>query len=88
MKILITGGGGFLGARLARTLLSKTQLKGQTITAVMLADQQAPPEDLLASSQVHVRTGPLLAQVAELASWQPDAVFHLASAVSGECEED
>ena len=48
MKILITGGGGFLGARLARTLLSKAQLNGQTISAVMLADQQAPPEDLLA----------------------------------------
>ena len=88
MKILITGGGGFLGARLARTLLSKGQLNGQTISGVMLADQQAPPEDLLAQSKVHVRTGPLLAQVADLASWQPNAVFHLASAVSGECEDD
>ena len=88
MKILITGGGGFLGARLARTLLSKGQLNGQTITALMLADQQAPPEDVRSQSQVHVRTGPLLAQVAELASWQPEAVFHLASAVSGECEDD
>ena len=88
MKILITGGGGFLGARLARTLLSKGQLNGQTISGMMLADQQAPPEDLLAQSKVHVRTGPLLAQVADLASWQPHAVFHLASAVSGECEDD
>jgi len=52
MKILITGGGGFLGARLARTLLSKAQLNGQTISAVMLADQQAPPEDLLAQSKL------------------------------------
>ena len=88
MKILITGGGGFLGARLARTLLSKGQLNGQTIQAVMLADQQAPPQDLLALPMVHVRTGPLLGQVADLAAWQPDAVFHLASAVSGECEDD
>jgi nucleoside-diphosphate-sugar epimerase len=43
---------------------------------------------LVAQSNVHVRTGPLLAQVADLAAWQPDAVFHLASAVSGECEDD
>ena len=88
MKILITGGGGFLGARLARTLLSKGQLNGQTISALMLADQQAPPEDVRSQPKVHVRTGPLLAQVADLAAWQPDAVFHLASAVSGECEDD
>ena len=88
MKILITGGGGFLGARLARTLLSKGQLNGQTISALMLADQQAPPQDVRSQPKVHVRTGPLLAQVDELASWQPEAVFHLASAVSGECEAD
>jgi len=88
MKILITGGGGFLGARLARTLLSKGQLNGQAITAVLLSDQQAPPADLVDHPQVQVRTGALIGQVSELAAWQPDAVFHLASAVSGECEED
>jgi nucleoside-diphosphate-sugar epimerase len=88
MKILITGGGGFLGARLARTILSKGQLNGKSISAVMLADQHVPPEDLVAHSKVHVRTGPLLEQVVDLAAWQPDAVFHLASAVSGECEDD
>ena len=88
MKILITGGGGFLGARLARTLLATGQLDGKAVSGLMLTDQQAPPADLVAQSKVHVRTGPLLAQVAHLAAWQPDAVFHLASAVSGECEDD
>ena len=88
MKILITGGGGFLGARLARTLLATGQLDGKAVSGLMLTDQQAPPADLVAQSNVHVRTGPLLAQVADLAAWQPDAVFHLASAVSGECEDD
>ena len=88
MKILITGGGGFLGARLARTLLATGQLDGKAVSGLMLTDQQAPPADLVAQSKVHVRTGPLLAQVADLAAWQPDAVFHLASAVSGECEDD
>ncbi|NBX53834.1 MAG: NAD-dependent epimerase/dehydratase family protein [Betaproteobacteria bacterium] len=88
MKILITGGGGFLGARLARTLLAGGQLDGQDIDAVMLADQQAVPSDLQAHALVQSVTGPLLSQVDDLVAWQPDAVFHLASAVSGECEAD
>ena len=88
MKILITGGGGFLGARLARTLLSMGQLNGQLIHAVMLSDQHDPPLDLVNHPQVQVRTGALIGQVSELAAWQPDGVFHLASAVSGECEDD
>jgi D-erythronate 2-dehydrogenase len=88
MKILITGGGGFLGARLARTLLSMGQLNGKTIHAVMLSDQYDPPKDLVDHPQVQVRTGALIGQVSELADWQPDGVFHLASAVSGECEDD
>lgn len=88
MKILVTGGGGFLGARLARTLLANGQLNGKAITGLMLTDQHEPPADLVAQTKVLVRTGPLLAQVADLAAWQPDGVFHLASAVSGECEDD
>ncbi|HYN60773.1 MAG TPA: NAD-dependent epimerase, partial [Rubrivivax sp.] len=48
MKLLITGGGGFVGARLARTLLARGTLAGQTIDQVVLADQVAPPADLLA----------------------------------------
>ena len=88
MKILITGGGGFLGARLARTLLARGQLNGQSVRALLLADQQAVPPDLKSDPRVQTRTGSLLDQVTDLAAWQPDAVFHLASAVSGECEDD
>ena len=39
MKLLITGGAGFLGARLARQLLAKGQLAGSALTQVVLADQ-------------------------------------------------
>jgi len=88
MKILITGGGGFLGARLARTLLARGQLDGQGIETLVLADQQAVPSDLQANPQVQSLTGPLLGQVGDLVAGRPDAVFHLASAVSGECEAD
>jgi nucleoside-diphosphate-sugar epimerase len=88
MKLLITGGAGFVGARLARTLLARGQLAGQTISRIVLADQFAPPADLLADARVSARTGALLAQCAELAGEPFDGVFHLASAVSGECEAD
>jgi nucleoside-diphosphate-sugar epimerase len=88
MNILITGGGGFVGARLARALLARGQLNGQAITALVLTDQVAPPADLLADPRVQARTGSLLAQCETLAGETWDGVFHLASAVSGECELD
>ena len=88
MKLLITGGAGFLGARLARTLLARDSLAGQPIDTLVLADQFAPPPDLLADPRVSARTGPLLAQCAGLGAERFDGVFHLASAVSGECETD
>ena len=88
MKLLITGGGGFLGARLARTLLKRGILSGRTIRSVVLTDIAAPPADLLADARVQARTGPLLTQTDALREEPFDGVFHLASAVSGECEAD
>jgi nucleoside-diphosphate-sugar epimerase len=88
MKLLITGGAGFVGAKLARTLLARETLNGQRIDSVVLADQFAPPADLAADPRVQSRTGALLTQCAALADEDFDGVFHLASAVSGECEAD
>jgi nucleoside-diphosphate-sugar epimerase len=88
MKLLITGGAGFVGARLARTLLARGTLAGAKIDHVVLADQFAPPADLMADARVSARTGALLSQAAALADEGFDGVFHLASAVSGECEAD
>ena len=88
MKLLITGGAGFLGARLARTLLARDILAGRHIDALVLADQFAPPPDLLADARVAARTGALLEQCGALGAERFDGVFHLASAVSGECELD
>jgi nucleoside-diphosphate-sugar epimerase len=88
MKLLITGGAGFVGARLARTLLSRGTLAGRAIERVVLADRAAPPGDLATDARVEARIGALLDQCSAWHGEAFDGVFHLASAVSGECEAD
>ncbi len=88
MKLLITGGGGFIGQRLARALLARGTLAGEPIDRLVLVDQIAPSAELTADARVEARIGPLLTQCAAFATDRFDGVFHLASAVSGECEDD
>ena len=88
MKLLITGGAGFVGTRLAQALLLRGTLAGRPIQTLVLADQAPPRAELLADPRVQARTGPLLAHCEALREESFEGVFHLASAVSGECEAD
>jgi D-erythronate 2-dehydrogenase len=89
MKILITGGGGFLGFRLAKTLLARGRLGGQAISSITLLDGAFPPaasqEKRFTLVQGDVSDAATLARVCP-----PDteAVFHLAAVVSGAAEAD
>ena len=88
MKILITGGGGFLGFKLARTLLARGKLGGKAITGVTLLDGAFPPS----ASEVKVKavTGDISDPkvIASVCTPDTEAVFHLAAVVSGAAEAD
>jgi D-erythronate 2-dehydrogenase len=99
MNIVITGGAGFLGVRLARTLLQLNRLSlaggnAKPIETLTLIDRAPPPLDLATHAQVRVITGDLnelLQQkvpAAQVIRVQDAIIFHLAAAVSGECEAD
>ena len=97
MHIVITGGAGFLGARLARTLLargtlSRTGAAPEAITRITLVDRAGAPADLAQDARIAAVVGDLNTLLAESPARvvPPDAaiVFHLAAAVSGECEAD
>jgi D-erythronate 2-dehydrogenase len=99
MQIVITGGAGFLGVRLARTLLTQGSLSlagvpTTSIQKITLVDRAAPPADLLADPRVATITGDLNALLDSTSKASPavasttSVIFHLAAAVSGECEAD
>jgi nucleoside-diphosphate-sugar epimerase len=92
MKVFITGGGGFIGYRLARKLLERGTLAGPDgvptpIGAIKLFDAAFPPD---ADPRLERVTGDIAAPGAIAAALDPDtaAVFHLAAVVSGGAEAD
>jgi nucleoside-diphosphate-sugar epimerase len=88
MNIVITGGAGFLGARTARALLQRQG--AQRVSALHLVDRMAAPADLAGDPRVTQAVGDLNDLLAAGAVVRPgtDSVFHLAAAVSAECEAD
>ncbi|WP_319238163.1 D-erythronate dehydrogenase [uncultured Propionivibrio sp.] len=92
MKVLITGGGGFLGGRLAQALLKRGTLADangiqREITQISLLDITFPAQD---DSRLKYVCGDLTdpALLSTLIGPETTSVFHLASIVSGGAEAD
>ena len=93
MRIVITGGAGFLGQRLARRLLERgslTDARGQSrkIRQIMLLD--VVPATLPTDPRLAIVAGDLAdsAVVERAVMGDTDTVFHLAAVVSGQAEAD
>jgi nucleoside-diphosphate-sugar epimerase len=91
MKVLITGGAGFLGERLARRLLTEGALAGpsgarEAIDQLTILDV-APPQGLL-DPRLRVVLGSISdpAAIAAALANDVDSIFHLAAVVSGQAE--
>lgn len=89
MHILITGGGGFLGQKLARRLAKDGTLNGQAIAGMTLCDLSTPADPGAAFSVTRVAADISdSAAVDGLMSPAPDVIYHLAAVVSGAAEAD
>jgi len=97
VNVVITGGGGFLGSRLARELLAagSVEVAGagpRPLSGMTLIDRVPAPPDLAADARVTVIRGDLGELLDPPRAPGPlagaDVIFHLAAAVSGECEAD
>ncbi len=93
MKIVITGGGGFLGSKLCDRLLELGSLTGpsgsqETITEVVLLDarfHQAATDERVKQFIGDISHRDTVFAAVGIAP--QTSIFHLASMVSGECEE-
>jgi nucleoside-diphosphate-sugar epimerase len=90
MHVVVTGGAGFLGALTAQTLLKHGTLCGKPITRLTLLDRVAATGAWTADTRAAQITGDLVELLLAGRALPPDAdcVFHLAAAVSAECEAD
>src|SRR5262245_36350927 len=90
MKVLIIGGAGMIGRKLAEWLSRDGELGGKAISTLTLHDVVEGAAPAGAKMPVNVITGdlPAAGEAAKLVADKPDVIFHLAAIVSGEAEQD
>jgi nucleoside-diphosphate-sugar epimerase len=81
MRILVTGGAGMIGRKLAERLRRDGAIGGQPISALTLADVVEAEGVVVADLAVPGTAERLVAD-------EPDVIFHLAAIVSGQAEAD
>lgn len=89
MRIIILGGGGFVGNRLAQTLIARNAVAQRPVGELMLVDVAFPSDRIKDSRVRYWETDFSKSDSArELIEWKPDLIFHLAAIVSGEAEKN
>jgi D-erythronate 2-dehydrogenase len=90
MHILIIGGAGMIGSKLAARLVSDGAIGDSEITALTLADMAEPvaPGNAPFPVQTAVVDLAVPGEVDAVVSARPDVIFHLAAVLSGESEEN
>ena len=93
MRIIITGGTGFLGGKLAQAIADRGQLTDangvrREVSQIVLVDVAAASG--LRDRRLHAVAGDLADErvIADVFRQPVDSVFHLAAVVSGEAEQD
>lgn len=90
MKVLILGGAGMVGRKLAERLAKDGHLGGAAVSSLTLYDVVPGTTPAGAKFPVEILTGDLPAdgETDKLVAAKPDVIFHLAAIVSGEAEQD
>lgn len=89
MRIVITGGFGFLGQQVTDALLARRTLCGAPVDRLLLVDRHVPTAAPVAEHPlVDVVQGDVTEHLDDIFRQPVDVLIHLAAAVSSECESD
>ena len=95
LKVVVTGGAGFLGLRLVRRILERGTVIGksgrkESVSEIIIADSHIPSEFPTLGPLVRLARGSIADPefVGDLIAGDDVSIFHLASIVSGEAEQD